>query len=95
MVCEHCGNLVRDDAMVCDQCGAEIRTARRSEGVSGRRQGRAERPRQEYVGSMVFQDETPMPDAVLTSQRRPRSEGAGKPDNRRGTPPAPTAAIPL
>ena len=24
MVCEHCGNLVRDDAMVCDQCGAEL-----------------------------------------------------------------------
>ncbi len=90
MVCEHCGNLVRDDAMVCDQCGAEIRTARRSEGVAGRRQGRAERPRQEYVGSMVFQEETPMPDAVLTSQRRPRSEGAGKPDSHRGTPPPPT-----
>lgn len=91
LVCEHCGNLLRDDATVCDQCGAQIHAPRRGEGASARRQGRAERPRQEYVGSMAAQDEPPMPDAVLSGKRRPRSEGAGRPDSRRGMPPPPTS----
>ena len=46
MVCKHCGNLLREDAVVCDQCGAEVRPPQSGQGVSGRRQGKAsaERP---------------------------------------------------
>ena len=91
MVCEHCGNLLREGATVCDQCGAEIAASPRSEGVAARRQGKADRPRTEWVGSAMRQEEAPLlPDAVLSSRRRPRSEGAGRPDMRRGTPPQPT-----
>ena len=43
------------------------------------------------MGSARGHEEAPlMPDAVVTSKRRPRSEGAGKPTERRGTPPPPT-----
>lgn len=91
MVCEHCGSLLREGASVCDQCGAEITTPRRSEGISGRRQGRADKPRVERVGSAMLPEDAPLlPDAVMTSKRRPRSEGAGRPSARRGTPPPPT-----
>ena len=91
MVCPHCGNLVREGATVCDQCGAEIEVRRENAGVSGRRQGRADKPRTEWVGSAMRQEETPvLPDPVLASRRRPRSEGAGRPSARRGTPPPPT-----
>lgn len=91
MVCEHCGNLLREGATVCDQCGAQVTAPQRSEGVAGRRQGRPDKPRAERVGSAMLPEETPlMPDAVMTSKRRPRSEGAGKPYDRRGMPPPPT-----
>ena len=71
MVCPHCGNLVREGATVCDQCGAEIEVRRENAGVSGRRQGRADKPRTEWVGSAMRQEETPvLPDPVLASRRR-------------------------
>jgi hypothetical protein len=40
MVCEHCGNLLEDGALVCSQCGAQVNRPHRGEGVSARRQGR-------------------------------------------------------
>lgn len=91
MVCEHCGNLLPDHAAVCDVCGAQIRAPRAASGVAGRRQGRPDKPRTEHVGSARMHEDAPlMPDAVMTSKRRPRSEGAGKPSERRGMPPPPT-----
>lgn len=91
MVCEHCGNLLREGATVCDQCGAQIIAPHRGEGISGRRQGRADKARVERVGSAMLPEDAPLlPDAVMTSRRRPRTEGAGRPAARRGTPPPPT-----
>lgn len=91
MVCKHCGNLLREDAVVCDQCGAEIRVQHAASGASGRRQGKAETAQPERVGSMAVPEAQPyVSDAVMESRRRPRSEGASRTDNRRGTPPPPT-----
>ena len=86
MVCKHCGNLLREDAVVCDQCGAEVRPPQSGQGVSGRRQGKASAERPQRVGSAVLPESQPYrADAVVESRRRPRSEGASRTDNRRGT----------
>ncbi|MBE5782106.1 MAG: zinc-ribbon domain-containing protein [Clostridiales bacterium] len=91
MVCPNCGNSLADNAVMCDACGAEIRSPRTSSGTAARRQGRPDKPRTEHMGSARVHEEAPlMPDAVVTGKRRPRSEGAGKPTERRGTPPPPT-----
>ncbi len=92
MICEHCGNIVREGATVCDQCGAQIVPS--SPHAGGRRQGRPEqRQSARYASAAPERSEPLLPDAVLSNQRRPRSEradGAGRPLNRRGTPPQPT-----
>lgn len=91
MVCQQCGNIVKEGVPVCDQCGAELTAPRQSSGIAARRQGRPDRPNVERVGSARYVEETPfVSDTVMTGQRRPRSEGAGKPSERRGTPPPPT-----
>lgn len=90
MVCKNCGSILKEGAAVCGQCGAEIHPAARS-GASGRRQGRPDAPRVSRAGSALSLEDAPlMPDAVMTNRRRPRSEGAGRPSARRGTPPPPT-----
>ena len=59
MVCKHCGNLLREDAVVCDQCGAEVRPPQSGQGVSGRRQGKASAERPQRVGSAVLPESQP------------------------------------
>ena len=56
MVCEHCGSILREGAVVCDQCGAEIAPVRYTGSAAGRRQGRSDRPRAERVGSAMSAD---------------------------------------
>ena len=74
MVCEHCGNLLEDGALVCSQCGAQVNRPHRGEGVSARRQGRPERSAGGRMGSMTPAE--PVPQDVPTARRSPsRSEG--------------------
>ena len=92
MVCEHCGNILREGATVCDQCGTEI-TPRPTagQGIAARRQGKTDKPRTEWVGSAMRPDElTDAAAPVAPVKRHPRSEGAGRPSARRGMPPPPT-----
>ena len=53
MVCEHCGNMLPEGAVVCSQCGAQVNTVRRGEGAAARRQGRPEKTAGGRLGSMT------------------------------------------
>ncbi|MBE5786810.1 MAG: hypothetical protein E7324_04635 [Clostridiales bacterium] len=89
MVCEQCGNLIKDGALVCEQCGAQILAQRRDQGTAGRRQGRQDNARTERMGSAMDWAQPPSsPYAGYTAS--PRRGDAGRPDARRGTPPPPT-----
>ena len=92
MVFEHCGNLLREGAVVCDQCGAEVPVSRRPEsGAASRRQGRQDRPLPQWAGSERRQEEIPVITEMSSGgRRRSRNEGAGRPSARRGTPLPPT-----
>lgn len=90
MICEKCGNIVADGAAVCDQCGAQMQPFTRASGVSGRRQGRPDKPQTARAASMTIQDELREDRSAAETKRRLRSEGAGRPSARRGTPPRPT-----
>ena len=75
MVCEHCGNLLEEGAVVCSQCGAQVNTVRRGEGAAARRQGRPERAAGGRMGSMTPAE--PVPWEAPTARRSPsRSEGS-------------------
>lgn len=91
MICKQCGSILREGAVVCDQCGAEIVTPRAGTGTAARRQGRDRQPETTYVGSAA-PEQTPVFRDVPVSKtpHRRRSEGAGRPSSRRGMPPAPT-----
>ena len=74
MVCEHCGNILPDGAVVCVQCGAQVNAVRRGEGAAARRQGRPERAAGSR-GSMTPAE--PVLWEAPTARRSPsRSEGS-------------------
>ena len=77
MVCEHCGNILPEGAVVCDQCGAQINSLSRGEGLSARRQGRPEKQRVGRPGSYMPVDapeDAAQP--VSASRARARVESA-------------------
>ena len=92
MVCQRCGNLLREGATVCDQCGTEVPSRSRESGSGGRRQGKEYRPSSGRNGSMQPEEMSsysPRPEV----ERHPRRDGAGKPGVRKGaTQPAIAAA---
>ena len=91
MICKQCGSILREGAAVCDQCGAEVAAPRVGTGAAARRQGRSHAAETERPGSASPGREPVLQDAPVTKgRRRHRSEGAGRPSTRRGTPPAPT-----
>lgn len=56
MICEHCGNVLKEGAVVCSQCGAQVPARRRIVGQAARRQGRPDRPQGAYAGSLMPED---------------------------------------
>ena len=86
MVCEHCGNVVPDGALICSQCGAQVASARRYEGQAARRQGRPEQRKGDRTGSTVRDTRPPTAEPALEMRRRNpevrplpiRDESAGK-----------------
>ena len=56
MICEHCGSVLQEGAVVCSQCGAQVPARRRAVGQAARRQGRPDRPQSAYVGSLTPED---------------------------------------
>ena len=82
MVCKRCGNLLSENATVCDQCGTQVPARVREEGMAGRRQGR-ERGALGGRGGSVHPTAFAQQPAI---QPTPRQEGAGKPHVRKGAP---------
>ena len=72
MVCEHCGNLLEDGAVVCSQCGTQVNRPHRGEGVSARRQGRPERAAGGRMGSMTPAE--PIPETEILPEIEEESE---------------------
>ena len=71
MVCEHCGYFLPDGAVVCNQCGAQVNTPQRGEGLSARRQGRPDRAPGEKNGSLTrMEEEMPVSRADPSLRRR-------------------------
>ncbi|MBQ9264602.1 MAG: chitobiase/beta-hexosaminidase C-terminal domain-containing protein [Clostridia bacterium] len=84
MICKRCGNSLPDGAVVCDQCGYEIGASRSWEGSAGRRQGKEDRPSAGRTGSAMETVDSPFAEPTGPVMRRPGSEGAGKPNVRKG-----------
>ena len=87
MVCEHCGNILEEGAVVCSQCGAQVNRPHRGEGAAARRQGRPEKSAGGRMGSMTPAEASPRD--VPTAQRSPsrsegRSAGSQRPASKNG-----------
>ena len=76
MVCEHCGNVLKDGAVVCTQCGAQVASPRRADsGLASRRQGRPDRPQGPRTGSVMPEESYPQAELPPARHRSPsRSE---------------------
>ena len=48
MVCEHCGSVVPEGAVVCPQCGFQVSAVQRYKGQAARRQGRPEKQKNDH-----------------------------------------------
>lgn len=70
MVCAHCGNIVPEGAVICNQCGSQIAAVKRQEGLAARRQGRPERAGGGRAGRAVKSDPLPLAEPVLEKRRR-------------------------
>lgn len=91
MVCEQCGAALKEGMLSCEECGASVHTNTPMTGVSGRRQGRSDRPSGEKSGSLMYRTDTSSAAAQPSyTTRTARHSDAGRPDDRRGTPPPPT-----
>ena len=76
MVCEHCGNILPEGAVVCDQCGAPVSSVQRGEGLAARRQGRPERQKNGRPGSYMPADPiADEPQPMSASRARSRMDG--------------------
>lgn len=51
MICKRCGNVLQENATVCEQCGAEVPSRSREGGAGAYRQGREYTPRAGRTGS--------------------------------------------
>ena len=87
MICHRCGNALRDNATVCDQCGAEVTPREREGGAAGRRQGKEYTPRSGRSGSAAEPTAPLYTPVTVSENRRYRADGAGKPNVRKGAPP--------
>ena len=78
MICRRCGNILRENATVCEQCGAEVYQRSREGSAGAYRQGRDYTPRAGRTGSGESRPaETDAPEAPALPYARRRS-GAGK-----------------
>ena len=80
MICEHCGNVVADGALICNQCGAQLSPVRRYEGQAARRHGRPEKTGAGRPGSATRDTYVPMAEPALEKRRR---EAEARPLNAR------------
>ena len=77
MICEHCGNILPDGAVVCGQCGAQVNAVRRGEGLAARRQGRPDRASGGRSGSYMPAETAREKEAPEAGSRiHARGEGA-------------------
>ncbi len=94
MICEQCGNVLREGTRMCDQCGSLIQTSSGEKTVNNMRQGRPDALYGSRAGSATPPaPPTPMmSDASIAERRRYRNaQASGRPSDRRGVPDQPSA----
>ena len=74
MVCEHCGSVVPEGAVVCPQCGFQVSAVQRYKGQAARRQGRPEKQKNDHAGSVMPPSEGPVAQAFSGRGRRGSDE---------------------
>lgn len=89
MICKRCGNLLKENATVCDQCGLEV--AQREGSVGSLRQGKGAAPQTMRSGSA---SEGRLDRGARSDYTLPYADtrDAGRPGVRRGLPPTASAA---
>ena len=82
MICKRCGNILRENATVCDQCGAEVEPRVRA---AGRRQGRTE-PEEGRLDQERFSYAAEDAAGSKTGREKEQAEAAGRPHVHRSAP---------
>lgn len=86
MVCKHCGNVLPDGAVACDQCGTPVKYREREGGIGAYRQGKDDSRPAARSGSAAHRDPSLGEAEDAVRYAAPREESGGRPGTRKGTP---------
>lgn len=86
MVCKHCGNVLLEGAVVCDQCGTAVPYRDREDGIGAYRQGKGAGRSLARSGSAASDDPSLDGKAGSIRYAAVREESAGRPGTRKGAP---------